>query len=43
MKKASDGESYEGRMGGKPIKLKKQDDGSLYHLTTDGPMIMKRI
>ena len=41
MTRASDG-SYSGRLGGKPIKLTAQPDGTLHHLTTDGPMIMTR-
>ena len=34
---------WSGRMGGKPIRLAKNDDGTLSHMTTDGPMIMTRL
>ena len=36
-------ESWAGRLGGKRIQLTRQPDGTLYHLTTDGPMIMTRV
>ena len=41
MKKVQDGE-WKGSLGFKPIKLTKTSDAELYHVTTDGPMIMKR-
>jgi len=34
---------WSGRMGCKPIRLTLEDDGTLRHLTTDGPMIMTRL
>ena len=34
---------WSGRMGGKPLRLAKNDDGTLSHMTTDGPMIMTRL
>ena len=41
MTKSGD-DSWAGRMGGKPISLTKKPDGTLHHVTTDGPMIMTR-
>ena len=41
MKKAGDG-VYQGTLGFKPIRLEKRSDKELYHVTTDGPMIMTR-
>ena len=43
MKKTGDESTWSGSLGGKPIKLTKNADGTLHHLTTDGPMTMKRI
>jgi len=34
---------WTGRMGFKPLRLDKNDDGTLSHMTTDGPMIMRRL
>ena len=39
MVRSSDG-VWEGRLGGKPLRLTKQADGTLHHMTSDGPMIM---
>eukprot|EP00316_Scyphosphaera_apsteinii_P010561 CAMPEP_0119309790 /NCGR_PEP_ID=MMETSP1333-20130426/16800_1 /TAXON_ID=418940 /ORGANISM="Scyphosphaera apsteinii, Strain RCC1455" /LENGTH=72 /DNA_ID=CAMNT_0007313829 /DNA_START=127 /DNA_END=345 /DNA_ORIENTATION=- len=41
MAKVDDGK-WAGRLGFKPIKLEKRSERELYHLTTDGPMIMTR-
>ena len=41
MKKVNEGE-WKGTLGFKPIKLSKRSEGKLYHVTTDGPMIMVR-
>ena len=41
MKKVGDGER-KGTLGFKPIKLSKRSDTELYHVTTDGPMVMVR-
>ena len=41
MKKEGDG-VYKGSLGFRPIKLEKRSNNELYHVTTDGPMIMTR-
>ena len=42
MKKTKAGE-WKGTLGFKPIKLTKTSNSELYHVTTDGPMIMTRV
>lgn len=37
-----EGDAWVGRLGGKPLRLSKNDDGTLHHVTTDGPMTMTR-
>ena len=37
-----DGDEWKGRLGGKPISLKKTSENELAHMTTDGPMVMTR-
>ena len=41
MKKTSEG-TYKGTSGFKPISLEVRSDNELYHVTTDGPRVMKR-
>ena len=41
LKKVEEGK-WEGKLGFKPIRLEVKSDKELYHLTTDGPLIMTR-
>ena len=41
MKKSGEG-TWSGTKGFKPIKLEVRSNNELYHVTTQGPMIMKR-